>query len=127
MQRRMHFPDDLMQAITAYAEAIVRGDLEAGSRLVTDTPKAQESHSATFRQAARQGPWRGFELIARARLGYQYIAKVRFKGNGSDLILQCRWRQEDRFWRIAEIAEIGSRSPWLKPDAPKASVESTDA
>ncbi|HEX4211234.1 MAG TPA: hypothetical protein VHY56_12610, partial [Candidatus Binataceae bacterium] len=49
--------------------------------------------------------------------GHQYIAKVRFHGSKGDLTLQCRWRQEaDGAWRIAEIADIGLRSPWLKPD-----------
>ena len=35
----------------------------------------------------------------------------------AELTLQCRWREaSDGAWQIAEIADIGLRSPWLKPD-----------
>jgi hypothetical protein len=117
IQRRTHFPDALFSAITAYADAIVRGDKAARARLVTTEPQTQESNRINFERAARLGPWHDFELIARARLGLQYIAKVRFHGDGGELTLQCRWRDENGMWRIAEVADVGMRSPWLKLDA----------
>ena len=126
IQRRTHFPDTLLAAISAYAQAIVRGDEEAGLRFVTMEPPVQASHRATFARAGRLGPWDGFELIARARLGFQFIAKTRLYGTGGDLTLQCRWREEDGNWRIAEIADVGLRSPWLKPDKTGAGAEDSN-
>lgn len=122
IQRRTHFPDSLMGAIGAYAQAIMRGDENAGSKFVTAEPQALASNRATFERSARQGPWHGFELIARARLGFQFIVKIRLHGPCGDLTLQCRWREEEGIWRIAEIADVGLRSPWLKPDSSAATA-----
>jgi hypothetical protein len=116
IQRRVHFPDSLYQAISAYAEAIIRGDAGAGSKQVAT--EALASHREAFARAAEKEPWEDYQLIARARLGFQYIAKVRFHGSSGDLVLQCRWREAaGGAWQIAEIADIGLRSPWLKPEA----------
>jgi hypothetical protein len=114
IQRRVHFPDSLYEAITVYAEAIMKGDADAGSKIVAT--EAIASHKEAFARVAEKQPWNGYELIARARLGFQYIAKVRFHSSHGDLTLQCRWREAgDGAWQIAEIADIGLRSPWLKP------------
>jgi hypothetical protein len=115
IQRRVHFPDSLYEAISAYAEAIMNGDAGAGSKIVA--PQAIASHREAFARAAEKQPWGSYELIARARLGFQYIAKVRLQGLHGDLTLQCRWREAaDGAWQIAEIADVGLRSPWLKPE-----------
>jgi hypothetical protein len=116
IERRLHFPEALLGVIGRYAEAIMRNDIEAGAKLVTMEAPAQASQKTTMEHAAGRGPWSSFELIARARLGFQYIAKVRLHGANGDLTLQCRWREEQGAWRIAEIADVGSRSPWLKPE-----------
>ena len=116
IQRRVHFPDSLYEAITVYAEAIVKGDADAGSKIVAS--EAIASHREACARTAEKRPWDGYELIARARLGFQYIAKLRFQGSHGDLTLQCRWREAaDGAWQIAEIADVGLRSPWLKPDS----------
>ncbi|HTT74641.1 MAG TPA: hypothetical protein VMF50_01510 [Candidatus Binataceae bacterium] len=115
IQRRVHFPDSLYQAVTAYAESIMKGDMDAGSKLVA--AGAMVSHRETFASAAEKQPWNDYDLIARARLGRQYIVKVRFHGSSGALTLQCRWRESaGSGWQIAEIADIGLRSPWLKPE-----------
>ncbi|HUN58439.1 MAG TPA: hypothetical protein VMU41_10020 [Candidatus Binataceae bacterium] len=115
VQRRLHFPEGLCAAITAYAEAVLKGDVAAGSESVA--AEALASHREASARAAEKQPWDGYELIARARLGHQYIAKVRFHGSHGDLTLQCRWRESaGGAWQIAEIADIGLRSPWLKPE-----------
>jgi hypothetical protein len=115
IERRVHFPDSLYQAITAYAEALMRGDADAGAKAVA--APALASHREAVACAGDKQPWDGHELLARARLGHQYIAKVRFHGCKGDLTLQCRWRETpEGGWQIAEIADIGLRSPWLKPE-----------
>jgi hypothetical protein len=116
IQRRVNFPDGLYEAITVYADSIIKGDADAGPKIVAT--EAIASHREAFARAAEKKPWDGYELIARARLGFQYIAKVRFHGSHGDLTLQCRWREAaNGAWQIAEIADVGLRSPWLKPDA----------
>lgn len=116
IERRLHFPAGLSEAVAAYADALVRGDAEAGLRLVA--AGALAAHHEAFERAQRMGPYNGFEVIARARLGFQYIAKVRFHASEHDLTLQCRWREENGGgWRIAEIDDVGRRSPWLKPES----------
>lgn len=93
----------------------MKGDAAAGSKIVAT--EAIASHREAFARAAEKQPWEGYELIARARLGFQYIAKIRFHSSSGDLTLQCRWREAaDGAWHIAEIADIGLRSPWLKPE-----------
>jgi hypothetical protein len=125
IQRRVHFPDSLYEAITAYAEAVVKGDAHAASKIIA--ADAIASHRATFTCAAEKRPWDGYELIARARLGFQYIAKVRFHGAHGDLTLQCRLREAaDGTWQIAEIADVGLRSPWLKPDPNESVMRKAD-
>jgi hypothetical protein len=115
IQRRVHFPESLYEAITVYAKAVMKGDADAGSKIVA--AEAFPSHQEAFARAAEKQPWDHYELIARARLGFQYIAKVRFHGSQGDLTLQCRWRETaEGAWQIAEIADVGLRSPWLKPD-----------
>jgi hypothetical protein len=114
IERRIHFPDSLYQAISAYAEATMTGDANAVARMVVAETLASQCEA--FARAAEKRPWDSYELIARARLGHQYIAKVRFHGPHGDLTLQCRWREAaGGGWQIAEIADIGLRSPWLKP------------
>ncbi|MGA2410868.1 MAG: hypothetical protein ABSG46_10840, partial [Candidatus Binataceae bacterium] len=78
---------------------------------------ALEGHRAAFERTRNLGPFEEFEVIARAKLGFQYIAKIRLYASEHELTLQCRWREENGAWRIAEIDDIGLRSPWLKPES----------
>jgi hypothetical protein len=116
IERRLHFPAALGQAMATYADAIIRGDTEAG--LLWVGPSALETHREAFERAQRMQPFDGFEVIARARLGFQYIMKVRFHGAEHEMTLQCRWREENGGgWRVAELDDVGLRSPWLKPES----------
>jgi hypothetical protein len=59
-----------------------------------------------------------FELLARARLAFQYLMKIRFHGPREESVtLQSRWRLDyEGSWRIVEIEDVSARSPWKKPD-----------
>jgi len=121
IERRLHFPAGLNEALTAYANALMRGDADAGLALVA--AEARADHGAICARAERMRAFDGFAVIARARLGFQYIAKIRFHNPEYSLTLQCRWRDESQGgWRIVEIADIGLRSPWLKPESEACAV-----
>ena len=102
------------QAVAEHAAAIVTGDDRGAAKFVDDRAAAESE--AAIRQAATLGPFDGYEIIARARLGFQYIVKLRIAGKRGDLNLQTRWHQIDGgAWAIAEIENIGLESPWKRP------------
>jgi hypothetical protein len=115
---RIVVPLELLGAIDAHAHAVAAGDEHAAETFVG--APALETHRASFKRASAIRPLNGFEILARARLGFHYIVKVRFHGGGGDNVtLQNRWRQEDGGnWRIVEVEDLGLSSPWKKPDKP---------
>jgi hypothetical protein len=111
--KRTGLPPALEQAVAEHAAAIVAGD-DRGAAKFADDRAAAESEAA-IRQAATLGPFGGYEIIARARLGFQYIVKIRLTGSRGDLNLQTRWHRLDGdAWAIAEIENIGLESPWKR-------------
>jgi len=113
-------PGELTAAIEAHARALAAGDVRAAETWVD--PRALEAHRAATGRAAEILPLAGFELIARARIGFHYIVKIRFHGaGGGNLPLQNRWAENAAgAWRIVELEDLGLRSPWKKPDKPAA-------
>jgi hypothetical protein len=112
--KRTGLPPALEQAVAEHAAAIVTGDDRGAAKFVDDRAAAESE--AAIRQAATLGPFDGYEIIARARLGFQYIVKLRIAGKRGDLNLQTRWHQiDDGAWAIAEIENIGLESPWKRP------------
>ena len=114
--KRTGFPPELELAVAEHAAAIVAGDGREAGKFADDRAAAESD--AAIRRAATLRPFGGYEVIARARLGFQYMVKLRLAGKRGDLNLQTRWHQVGGgAWAIAEIEDIGLESPWKKPEA----------
>jgi hypothetical protein len=114
-QYRSLVPNQLIRAIDAHARAILAGDVKTAEQFASTAVLA--GHRGALERTAAMHPFAHLEVIARARLGSQFIVKVRFDGaGGGSLTLQNRWREDDAHnWRIVEIDDLGVRSPWKKP------------
>lgn len=112
-------PPELLATIEAHARAVVAGDTNGAEAFAGYS--AIEAHRAALARIASTRPVRRFEIIARARIGHHYIVKVRFEGGNGVVTLQNRWaRGGDGAWKIVEVEDLGLRSPWTRPDKPKA-------
>lgn len=111
-------PDDLLEAAQAHARALVVGDSDSAAVFV-DARAAEAHRAARARVSMLRSPVR-FEIVARARLGFHFIVKVRFYGaDGDSATFQNRWRQEaGPTWRIIETDDLALLSPWKKPEKP---------
>jgi hypothetical protein len=111
-------PDDLLAAAQAHARALADGDSDTAAAFVD--ARAEQAYRAALARVSMLRPPVHFDIIARARLGFHFIVKVRFHGAGGDsATFQNRWRQEDGpKWRIVEIDDLGLQSPWTKPEKP---------
>jgi hypothetical protein len=122
--KRTGLPPELEESVMAHAAAMVAGDEGRAAKFVDDVAKVKSSlitemvESGAIRESAKlSGKFTSYEVIARARLGFQYLVKLRLHGDDADLNLQNRWHQTNGGdWRIAEIEDIGSQSPWKKPE-----------
>jgi hypothetical protein len=111
-------PAELLQTVDAFSRAIVNNEPAAEHAL---DESALEAYLAAGQRLAEIRPLTGFEVIARAKIGLQYIVKVRFCGtSGRDLTLQTRWHRSIHAeqWRMVELNDLGIHSPWKKPDKP---------
>lgn len=117
-QYRTIIPGELREAVAGHAGAVIEGNEASAEGWVEGL--ALEGHRAALKHAAEIRPLRNFELIAHARLGFQFIVKVRFHGAGGNLPLQVRWRRQNGSgWRIVEVENLNEHSPWRRPDKPK--------
>jgi hypothetical protein len=123
--KRTVYPPELETAVIAHAAATVAGDDRGAAHFVSG--RAQEAFGAVLQRAASMRPFDHYEVIARARLGFQYLVKLRLRGKAGDLNLQNRWAADRDEWRIAEIEDLGLRSPWKKPEAIAAGAETERA
>ena len=99
--KRTGCPPELEAAVIAHAVAIVAGEDRVAATFVND--RAQKAFGAVLRRAASMRPFNRYEVIARARLGFQYLVKLRLHGRAGDLTLQNRWAAHADEWRIVEI------------------------
>jgi hypothetical protein len=113
-------PGELRDAIASHAHSLIKGDSADAEKWVEGP--GLEGYRAAVALAPEMQRLESFDVIAHARLGFQFIVKVRFHaGNNFKLPLQVRWRkQNDTAWRIIEVENLNSHSPWRKPDKPKA-------
>jgi hypothetical protein len=110
-------PVELREAVSQHGRALIDGD-NVGAEAWVEAA-ALEGYRAAAASAADLRPLQSFELIAHARLGFQFIVKVRFLGaEAKPLTLQVRWRQDGRRWRIVEVDNLNLRSPWHRPSQP---------
>jgi hypothetical protein len=113
-------PGELRDAIASHAQSLIKGGSADAEKWVEGP--GLEGYRAAVAPAAEMQPLESFDVIAHARLGFQFIVKVRFHaGNNFKLPLQVRWRKQNgTAWRIIEVENLNSHSPWRKPDKPKA-------
>jgi hypothetical protein len=119
-QYQTAIPSELRDAVTSHARAVIEGD-DAGAEDWVEGP-ALESYRGAVTQGMEIRPLTSFDIIAHARLGFQFIVKVRFHGaNNLNMPLQVRWRRQNgTAWRIVEAENLNAHSPWRRPDKPKA-------
>lgn len=115
-------PQKLLEAINRHAGAVTSGEEEAALDLVGAT--ALDAHRRVLARAAAMPAPRRFELLAVARIGSQYIAKVRVWSGDTRFVMQNRWKEVDAGrWRVVEIEEFaGKRTPWSDLVSPRATA-----
>jgi hypothetical protein len=103
---------ELDQAIDSHARALLAADRDAAGRFVAE--RARESWRDAIGAAESKRPLESYEILARAKIGFQYVAKVRWAGARGLVVLQIRWSQDgDAGWRIVEVEDLSlKRSPW---------------
>jgi hypothetical protein len=118
MRPRERVPE-LLEAIAAHARAIVAGDVSAAEGAVR--PAALQAYRLALDAAASVGPFSAYATTALARLGTQYIAKVRFGGAQGSALMQIRWaRAGDGRWQIAEAEYFPpGYTPWSGVKRPR--------
>ena len=110
--KRVDDTTELRAAIAAHANAIAGGEIVAAEKF------AHRDSIAAYREVAAEiarlsGP-RTVEDLALAKIGAQYISKLRIVGAGSHRRVLYRWRKEaEGKWVIAGVEDTtNKRSPW---------------
>jgi len=110
----VHLDDitDLREAIAAHAAALAAGDSAAAEKFVLE--QATEAHRNAAAEIGRIAQPATVEKLALAKVGFQYISKLRFSNGGAMRRVLYRWRKEaDGKWMIASVEDTtGKRSPW---------------
>ena len=103
---------DLRDAIATHAAASAAGDSAAAEAFVL--PQAIETHRHAAAEIARIGKPVEVETLALAKIGFQYISKIRFANGGAMRRVLYRWRKEtDGKWVIVSVEDTtGKRSSW---------------
>ena len=110
---------ELTETIAAHARAVLARDTGAAERYVT--PAALETYRLAMNEAMRLGPFDRHATPALARLGIQYISKVRFAGARGSALMQIRWKRAgEGHWLIAEAEYFPpGRTPWTGVRRPR--------
>ena len=105
---------DLREAIASHAAALAVGESATAEKFVL--PQALETHRQAAAEIARIPQPRNVETLALAKVGFQYISKLRFtRGNETAMRrVLYRWRKEgDGKWVIVSVEDTtGKRSSW---------------
>jgi hypothetical protein len=102
---------ELEERIAQHARALTASDDRGAEAMVTTAGLATWRSVAAAINTRR--PLDGYELLACAKIGMQFIAKTRFSTAGGALTLLIRWKHTDGKWMITEAEDIsGKRSPW---------------
>lgn len=103
---------ELADAIVAYASALRAGDSSKSEQYVSEA--ALPAHRAIAAEVARKGPFESYQDLALAKIGFQFMSKLRFENLHGKVLILVRWRKEpDGKWQIASAEDISSkRSPW---------------
>jgi hypothetical protein len=105
---------DLRDAIATHAAALAAGDSTTAEKFVL--PQAIETHRQAAAEIARIPQPAKVETLALAKIGFQYISKLRFTGGNENAMRRVlyRWRKEaDGKWAIVSVEDTtGKRSSW---------------
>ena len=96
-------------AVDAHARRVVAGDPGARADLVPDATL----EPAGLYERLLEGRFRGFEVVAHARVGAYHIFQTKYLGP-TTFVVQERWvRGVDGQWRIheAELARVTPEAP----------------
>jgi hypothetical protein len=100
-------PESLEQAMHRFGDAIVGGDRHAVRRAFA----AGIEPPAAFEEGGECGRAHHHRIVALARVGRHYMAKVRLEGEDGAVKLLLRWMPVDADWRIGSAEVIGIDSP----------------
>src|SRR5258708_5537568 len=103
---------DLREAIATHAEALAAIDNTTAEKFVL--PQAIELHRQAAAEIERIPQPRTVETLALAKIGFQYISKLRFTNGNAMRRVLYRWRKEaDGKWVIVSVEDTtGKRSSW---------------
>ncbi|HLX05590.1 MAG TPA: hypothetical protein VKR28_08645 [Candidatus Binatus sp.] len=104
--------DDLRDAIATHADAVAAGDSASAEKFVQQ--QALETHRQAAAEIARIAKPLKVETLALAKIGFQYISKIRFSNGTAMRRVLYRWRKEaDGKWTIVSVEDTtGKRSSW---------------
>jgi len=119
--------DDLREAIATHAEALAECDITAAEKFVL--PQALEAHRQAAAEIERIPQPRKVETLALAKIGFQYISKLRFTNGDAMRRVLYRWRKEaDGKWLIVGVEDTtGKRSSWSDVPNLAAAIEQARA
>jgi hypothetical protein len=103
---------DLRDAIATHAAALAAGDSATAEKFVL--PQALETHRQAAAEIDRIPQPAKVETLALAKVGFQYISKLRFTNGAAMRRVLYRWRKEaDGKWVIVSVEDTtGKRSSW---------------
>jgi hypothetical protein len=103
---------DLRDAIATHAAALAENDSATAEKFAL--PTAIELHRQAAAEITRIPQPRTLEKLALAKIGFQYISKLRFTNGDSMRRVLYRWRKEaDGKWLIVGVEDTtGKRSSW---------------
>ena len=104
--------DDLREAIASHADALASSESATAEKFVL--PQAIDTHRQAAAEIARLPKPIAVEKLALARIGFQYMSKIRFSSGEAMRRVLYRWRREpDGKWLIVGVEDTtGKRSPW---------------
>jgi hypothetical protein len=103
---------DLREAIATHAAALAAGDSATAEKFVLQ--QSLETHRQAAAEITRIPQPRNVETLALAKVGFQYISKLRFTNGPAMRRVLYRWRKEaDGKWVIVSVEDTtGKRSSW---------------
>jgi len=104
--------DDLREAIATHAESLAACDSAKAEAFAL--PGAIEAYRQAAAEIARIAQPRRVETLALAKIGFQYISKLRFTNGAAMRRVLYRWRKEaEGKWVIVSVEDTtGKRSSW---------------
>jgi hypothetical protein len=100
-------PADLEAALSVLGDSVVRGDWLAAAACLDPGASGADALGGA-------GIGRGFsghQVVALARLGRQYLVKLRFDGPAASVVLLTRWVPGDLGWRAAALEVVRVETP----------------